>query len=111
MLQHFQGSLMVQSLQSTELSTLKIQFNPEKASVKSQHVFLKADFCRNMVSGFQEEDWKHIQVQEQKLLGERCLVKSLVVIPQQQNIIAVLLVCKSVEMYPDATVRKDLSYH
>lgn len=37
------------------------------------------------------------------MLGERCLVKSLVVIPQQYNIIAALLVCKSVEMFLDTS--------
>lgn len=74
---------MVQSLQGTLLSMLKIQFIPKKASVKSQHVFIKANFYRTMVSGFQEEDWKHNQLQKQKLLRERFLVTSLVVIPQQ----------------------------
>lgn len=52
-----------------------------------------------MVSGFQEEDWKNTQLQKQKLLGEGCFVKSPVVIPQQYDLIAVLLVCKSVEVF------------
>lgn len=74
---------MVQSLQGTVLSMLKIQFIPKKAPVKSQHVFIKANFYRNMVSGLQKEDWKRIQLQKQKLLGEHFLVTRLVVIPQQ----------------------------
>lgn len=70
----------------------------KKASVKSQHTFY-----RKMFSGFQEEDWKHIQLQKQKFLGEHYLVKSLVVIPQLYDTIAVLLVCRSVEMFLDTS--------
>lgn len=87
---------MVQSFRGTVLSMLKMQFIPKKASVKSQHTFY-----RNIFSGFQEEDWKHIQLQKQKVFGEHCLVKNLAVIPQLYN--AVLLVCRSVEMFLDTS--------
>lgn len=81
---------------------LKIQFNPEKDSLKSQHVFIKGDFYRNVVSSFQEEDWKHIQLQKQKLLGGCCLVKSLVVIPQQYNNCSITCL-QIAEMYLDTS--------
>lgn len=61
----------------------KIEFLLKNACEKSLQIFIKANFYRNMVSGFQEEAWKNTQLQKQKFLGEGSLIKSPVVIPQQ----------------------------